>query len=312
MNQWIMKQPVMNKVLYSLIPIVLFAVFLYGWRALCVVIVTNGAAFITEYMMLRKKKGGKVSMAVFVTGTLLALTLPPSIPYWIAIVGAVFGVFFGKMVYGGFGMNIFNPAIVGRTFIYVSFPKEMTVIWWKPFSILPGGFVQYMPYNAVTTATPMTTYRDTHALQPLWDLFSGITPNIGGGCMGESSALLLLLVACYLIATKAAKWQPMVACLLSFTLFSLLFYHENPLYFLFSGGIIFGSILMITDPISMAKTAPGIWIYGALVGFLTVFIRRYSLFIEGFMFALLLGNTFMPIIEYFIQMGVKPKTQTPS
>ncbi len=301
MNNIILKQTMMNKVLYSLMPLILFGVFLYGWRSLVVVLVSNAFAFLTEYLMIRKKKGGKVSTAVFVTGTLIALTLPPAIPFWIAAVGSVFGVLFGKMVYGGFGMNIFNPALVGRAFIYISFPKEMTVQWTKPFTSLPGGFTAFNTPDLLTTATPMTIYRDQQLLQPLRDLFIGITPNIGGGCIGEASAGLILLAGIYLIITKTAKWQSMVSVILTFSLCSYLFYHENPLYFLFSGGVLFGSVFMITDPISSPKTNLGLWINGVLVGFLTVFIRKFSLFIEGFMFSILLANTFMPLIEYYIQ-----------
>ncbi len=127
MNNIILKQKMMNKVLYALVPIIFFSIYLFGWRVLAVLLVSNLFAFLTEYMFIRKKKFGKVSMAVFVTGTLLALTLPPTIPFWMAAVGSIVAIGFGKMVFGGFGMNVFNPAIVGRTFIYISFPNAMTM-----------------------------------------------------------------------------------------------------------------------------------------------------------------------------------------
>lgn len=233
-------------------------------------------------------------MAVFVTGTLVALTIPPTIPLWIAAVGSVFGVMFGKMVFGGFGMNVFNPAIVGRTFIYISFPKAMTVQWLKPFTSFPGGFLHWMKVDHMTAASPIITFRDTGVMEPLQNVALGNIP----GSIGETSAVLIILAAIYLIFTKTAKWQPMVATLLSFSLFTFIFFGENPLFFILSGGFLFGTVFMITDPISMPKKPLAIWIYGILVGFLTVFIRKFSLFAEGFMFALLLGNVFMPIIEY--------------
>jgi len=303
MDKLLLKQPMMNKVLYSLIPIILFSIFLFGWRVFTVILVSNIAAFITEYLFVHKKKGGKVSMAVFVTATLLALTLPPTIPYWIAVVGVVFGVTFGKMVFGGFGMNVFNPAIVGRTFIYISFPQAMTVSWLKPFSSFPGGFGAYFNKHLLTSATPMINLRITGELISLKSLFFG---NISGS-MGETSALLIIIAAIYLLITKTARWEAVLSAISGLLVFGFIFNGGNPLYILFSGGAMFGSVFMITDPVSLPKEKISIWIYGVLVAFLTVVIRKYSLFIEGFMFALLLGNTFMPIIEYAV---IKLKKQS--
>ncbi len=303
----ILKQVMMNKVLYSLLPIIIFSIYLFGWRVLSVIIFTNAVSYLTEWFMIRKKPNAKVSMAVFVTGTLLALTLPPSIPLWIAGVGAVVGVIFGKMVFGGFGANIFNPAIVGRTFIYISFPQAMTVKWLTPFSGFPGGFTRWgggINSNLITSASPMSALSEG-ITEPLSNLFFGFIP----GSMGETSALLIVVAAIYLIFTKTAKWQAMLSCLLAFVLFNALFNPENIVNNIFSGGILFGTVFMITDPISMSKTKQGIWIYGLIVGFLTVFIRKFSLFTEGFMFALLLGNTFMPIIDYLIQKSTSKKAK---
>jgi len=294
MKKIILKQTIMAKVLYSLVPIILFSIYLFGWRILAVLIISNLSAFFTEYLFIRKKKAGKVSMAVFVTGTLLALTLPPTIPLWIAAVGSIVGITFGKMVFGGFGMNMFNPAIVGRTFIYVSFPNAMTVNWLIPLTKFPGGFAIWQNKTLLTAATPIIEFKKNGILPDLTNAFAGLIP----GSLGETSALLIILAAIYLLVTKTAKWQAMLSTLISFTLFTVLFYGQNPLPFILTGGILFGTVFMITDPVSMPKNKQAIWIYGILVGFLTVFIRRLSLFTEGFMFALLLGNTFMPIIEY--------------
>lgn len=289
----------MNRVLYALAPVLIFGIYLYGWRVAVMVLISNLAAYVTEYMFIYKKKGGKVSMAVFVTGTLVALTLPPTLPFWIAALGSVVAIAFGKMVFGGFGTNIFNPAILGRTFIYVSFPQQMTVEWAKPFlpNDFPGGFIRWSVDSAMRTgATIMGQFRlGNEVTYSLRDTFLGFEP----GSMGETSALLILLAGIYLIVTKTAKWIPMLATLTSITLFSLVFYPgQNPLFLLFSGGALFGIVYMVTDPVSQPKGNSALWIYGALIGFLTVFIRRYSLFAEGFMFALLLTNAFMPIIEY--------------
>ena len=307
----LMKQPIMNKVLYALAPLLVFAIYLYGWRVAVVVLASNLAACATEYLFIRAKKGGKVTMAVFVTGTLLALSLPPTIPFWIAALGSVVAVAFGKMVFGGFGTNIFNPAILGRTFVYVSFPQQMTVAWLKPYlpSDFPGGLIRWgMDAPLRTGATVLGQLRLGKAAgTPLLDTFLGFE----AGSIGETSALLILLAGIYLIGAKAAKWIPMLATLLSLAIFNLIFNPgQNPLFLLCSGGALFGVVYMVTDPVSQPKGTPALWIYGLLVGLLTVFIRRYSLFAEGFMFALLLANVIMPIVEYGLNLRTKKGART--
>lgn len=299
----------MNRVLNALIPSTIFAIFLFGWRILAVILAANIAGYLTEYLFIRNKKGGKVSMACFVTATLVAMTLPPTIPLWMSAVGAVIAIAFGKMVFGGFGTNPFNPAILGRTFIYVSFPEQMTVSWLRPYTIadFPGGFLRWTgSSDLITSATILGQYRlkmpVTHSFM---DAFLGYIP----GSIGETSAVLLVLAGLYLIVSKTAKWQPMLATTLSILIFNWIFYPgDNPLFLLVTGGALFGIVFMTTDPVSQAKGKYAIWIYGILIGFLTVYIRRFSLFAEGFMFALLLTNAFMPIIEYGLDNYVlKPK-----
>ncbi|HOH96839.1 MAG TPA: RnfABCDGE type electron transport complex subunit D [Candidatus Cloacimonadota bacterium] len=307
MFEKILKQQMMNRVLYALAPLLLLAIYMFGWRVLGIVLSANLAAYFTEYLFIYRKKGGKVSMAAFVTATLVALTLPPTIPMWISAVSAVVSIAFGKMVFGGFGTNVFNPAILGRTFVYISFPNQMTISWLKPyhFSDFPGGLIRWTAESGMRTgATILNHYRATgEALHSFQDAFLGFVP----GSAGETSALLIILAGIYLILTKTAKWQPMVATLGALILCSLAFYpKENPLYFLVSGGAMFGIVYMVTDPVSSPKGKIAIWVYGILVGFLTVFIRRFSLFAEGFMFALLLTNAFMPLIEYGLEKaGIK-------
>ncbi len=309
MFERILKQSIMNRVLYALIPSMIFAIFLFGWRVLAVVLAANAAGYITEYLFIYKKKAGKVSMACFVTSTLVAMTLPPTIPIWMSAVGAIIAIAFGKMVFGGFGTNPFNPAILGRTFVYVSFPQQMTVNWIKPFTMsdFPGGFLRWSGGSEmITSATILGQFRlgrpvDTSFLNAFLGYISG--------SIGETSALLLILAGLYLIVSKTAKWQPMVSTAVSILLFNWIFYPaENPLFMLVTGGAMFGIVFMTTDPVSQAKGKYAIWIYGIMIGFLTVFIRRFSLFAEGFMFALLLTNAFMPIIEYGIDNYLlKPK-----
>lgn len=308
MFERIMKQTIMNRVLYALAPLLLFSIYLFGWRVLAVVAVANIFAYITEYLFIFKKKAGKVTMAAFVTATLVAMTLPSTIPLWISAVAAVVSIAFGKMVFGGFGTNVFNPAILGRTFVYISFPNQMTISWIKPFTGFPGGFAYWSGNKAMETgATILNQHRmGIDNLFSSKDAFLGFIP----GSLGETSAVLIMLAAVYLIFTKTAKWQPMLGTAASILLFNFIFYPSmNPLYFLFSGGAMFGIVFMTTDPVSQPKGKLSLWIYALLIGFFTVFIRKLSLFAEGFMFALLLTNSFMPLIDYAVESFSKAKVK---
>jgi Na+-transporting NADH:ubiquinone oxidoreductase subunit B len=311
MPTFFLKQPMMNKVLYSLLPITLWGIFLFGWRVLAIIVMTNLAAVGIEYLFVRTKKDPRVTTAALVTGTLLALSLPPTIPLWMAMVGGAVAILFGKMAFGGFGMNLFNPAILGRTFLYISFPQAMASSWLTPFHTLPGGFSTYFPVDNMTSATYLGIAKFTPADRLLQALTPFTTMNqflgFEAGSIGEVSVALILLAAIYLIVTKTANWRPMLSGVIGLVLAQGLFSgFTSVLVSLCAGGAMFGIVFMITDPVSMPKQKIVIWIYGFFVGFLTVFIRRYSSFVEGFMFALLLGNMFMPILEYAFERAAKP------
>ena len=305
------KQKMMRTVLLALIPIALLAVFLYGWRWVLMGLLVGLAAVISEYLVMRSinKEKAKVSEAVFVSAALFTLTLPTMTPMWVAVVGIVFGVVFGKGVFGGFGRNIFNPALVGRCFIYVAFPAHMTMTWPQPFLSLPGGFAAYSTaVDAISAATPIITYNASGALPNYLHLFLG---NVAGS-LGESSALLILLSGLFLVYKKVASWQLMVSTIVSGTALSALFHYAGvtqatgmaaapPLFMLLSGGFLFGSIFMVTDPISAPKTKQAQWVAGTLVGLITVIIRTFSLFTEGMMFAILIVNAFTPLLELQIK-----------
>lgn len=299
-SKYFTKQKMMRTVIVSLIPIILAATYYFGLRVLLLLFVVNIFAIGTEYIY-EKKNNKKVSEAVLVTGILYTLTLPPSIPYWMAVVGIIFAVLFGKMVFGGFGKNIFNPALVGRAFIYVSFPEPLTISWTSVSTSFPGGFVKYINQGieAVSTATPMLAYREAGTMFPPLDILIGKV----SGSIGETSAILIILAGIYLIYTKVASWQTMAGCFTGFIGLSTILYLlgmsqvPNPIYGLFSGGFLFATVFMATDPISSAKTKGGKWIYGIIIGVVTVIIRGFSLFAGGAMFAILMGNTFAPIID---------------
>ena len=244
------------------------------------------------------------------TCLLFTLTLPPSVPFWIAAVGIAFGVIFGKCVFGGFGRNIFNPALVGRCLIYVSFPAYMTVSWTQPFSGFPGGLINWSGgVDALTSSTPMILLNKEGVVTDYLHLFLG---NISGS-LGETSALLILAAAVYLVVTKTASWKIIVSCLASFAVFGSILYltgviAADPLFSILSGGFLFAAVFMATDPISAPKQEPSKYIYGILIGIVAMVIRAFSIFTEGVMFAILIVNAFVPLIDRNIKiLGEKRK-----
>ncbi|GAU79379.1 RnfABCDGE type electron transport complex subunit D [Fusibacter sp. 3D3] len=309
-----MKQAMMRKVVYSLLPIVCAGIYFFGLRVLILLIVVTLFACLTEWVFVRNK-AQKITEAVFVTAILFTMTLPPQTPYWIAIIGIIFGVLFGKMVFGGFGKNPFNPALVGRAFIYVNFPKFMTVQWTQPVDGFFGGFTSYLgkPIDAITQSTPMLIYRATGETAPLKDLLLG---NIAGS-IGETSALLILLMGIYLIYTKAAAKETIFSVIIGFLIMDSAFYFSgfqqvpSPIYGLMAGGILFGAVFMATDPISSPKTFQGRIIYGLMIGCITVIIRGFALFAGGIMFAILIGNTFAPILDEAV-IAIKNRKKLPA
>lgn len=304
-SKYFMKQKMMRTVLWSLLPIYLFSIYLFGWRVLLVLAVSLISAFVGELLILRMINGdkAKVTEAAFVTAGLLTLTLPPTVPIWIVVVGTLFGIIFGKAIFGGFAKNVFNPALVGRAFIYVSFPTQMTMQWQKPFAGFPGGLLKWSgAVDMATEVTPMINMNvNGIAASPVNLLIGNIS-----GSMGETSAILIILAGVYLIYTKTASWKIMASVTASGLVFSLLFNMlgattVNPLFTLLSGGFLFGTVFMATDPVSAPMKDSGKIIYGILIGFITIVIRTFSLFTEGMMFAILIGNSFAPLINMNIK-----------
>ena len=296
----VLKQKIMRRMLIALTPIVFFSVFLFGWRMLALLFVVCLVGILSEYAAMRliNGKAAKVSEAVLVSCFLFTLTLPPTTPWWTAAIGISFGIFFGKGVFGGFGRNIFNPALVGRCFIYISFPVFLTASWSAPFTTLPGGFASFGVIDATSMATPMMLLKTTGEVTGHLQLFLGMI----SGSAGETSALLILAAAVYLLVTKTASWRIMLSCTLTFMVLVTILYflditQADPLVSLLSGGFLFGTVFMATDPISAPGDKFAQVLFGVLVGAATVLIRTYSLFTEGVMFAILFANTFAPLID---------------
>jgi Na+-transporting NADH:ubiquinone oxidoreductase subunit B len=301
LKDYFLKQKMMTRVLISLTPVLLASVYFYGLRTLALLLVVTVTGIVSEYAIMRLINGekAKVSEALFVTCLLFTLTLPPTVPFWVAAVGIAFGVVFGKCVFGGFGRNFFNPALVGRCFIYVSFPAHMTIEWVKPFAGLPGGLLKWSgSVDALTSATPMILLNKEGVATDYLRMLLG---NISGS-LGETSALLILVAAIYLIVTKTASWKIIASSLASFTIFGTILYltgviQADPLFSLLSGGIMFAAVFMATDPVSAPKQETSKYIYGALIGIVAMIIRAFSLFTEGVMFAILIVNAFAPLID---------------
>ena len=296
-NKW---QKPMNKVLYALAPAIAASIYFFGWRALILILVSNAAALLCEYAFARHYRE-QVTSAVFVSATLFAMSLPPAIPFWMAVVGIAFGIGFAKMAFGGFGKNIFNPAIAGRAFIYVNFSTPMTGRWFEPFQGGWGGLSHYS-VDAVCNATPMQILK-TGGHVPLENLLLGNT----AGCLGETAAVLLLVGGLYLMFNKTANYRLSVSCLAAALLLQSILHYAGvdnampPIQATLSGGFILAALFMVTDPVSAPKTNPGRWIYGILIGVLTVVIRTFSVWAEGAMFAILLGNMFAPLIDQCVE-----------
>ena len=324
------RQKIMEKVLLALSPAAAGAVYFFGWRTLVMTLWVMAVACATEYF-LAKRRGDPLTGSCLVTGALLGLALPPTLPFWMGAVGAVVGVAFGKELFGGFGRNVFNPAIVGRAFLYVSFPEEMTK-WFIP--AFQGGFGGLLSWggrrtmdvnghvmDALTAATPMWFRRDVGFPDTftIWDqikqLFTGGIGGVfqgndgaqhilGAGSAGEVSALLLMIGGIYLLYTKTANWRLVASSFAAAAAASLIFRHVMgadavpPLLFtLFSGGLVYACFFMVTDPVSAPKNKQAQLWYGAFIGVMIVFFRWKAVFAGGVAFAILLGNTVGPTLD---------------
>jgi Na+-transporting NADH:ubiquinone oxidoreductase subunit B len=293
-------QKLMVRVLIATVPLIAFAVYLFGLRILLLLAVTNLAGFITEYLFTRRE-GKPVSSAVFVSATLFTLSLPPPIPVWMAVVGVVFGVLFGKMVFGGFGRNIFNPALTGRAFIYVSFGGFMTAMWHEPFSGFPGGLLHYT-VDAVTRATPGMLMKTGTYFTPS-ELFFGFK----SGTIGGTTPLLAIICGLYLLFTKTASYRIVVSGIAGYIAIQSLLWKMgvanavDPLHGIMAGSFLVAIFFYATDPVSASQTDEGRWLYGAFIGIMASIITVFSAWPAGAMFAILLGNMFAPITDHLIK-----------
>jgi Na+-transporting NADH:ubiquinone oxidoreductase subunit B len=305
----IMKQKPMFQVVFALVPLALASTYFFGWKTLVVLAIVNVAGFLAEYVFARVYKT-QVTSAVFVTNFLFALSLPPTIPLWIPVVGIVFGVVFGKMAFGGFGRNVFNPALTGRAFIYVSFGAQMTAAssWVLPASGGAGALGMWQA-DAVSGATPLVSLASGEHVSFVKLLVGNVA-----GSFGETSAILIVLGGLYLMLKKTANWRIVASGIGTYLVVQLIFWLAgvsgayDPLSGLLSGSLLYGMMFMATDPVSSSQTTDiGRVIYGALIGVLTVLIRTFSVWPEAITFSILLANMFAPLLNYVIREAKNKK-----
>jgi Na+-translocating ferredoxin:NAD+ oxidoreductase subunit D len=285
---------IMWTVVATLIPVVAAAMYFFGPRALAVIAAATAGAVLTERLFGPRNALRDGSAAI--TGILLGLTLPPGLALWMAAVGGAFGIGFGKLIFGGLGQNVFNPALLGRAFLMAAFPASLT-----SWSHLRGQEV-----DAVSAATPLGLMKFDGATTEIPALLLGSTP----GSLGETSALIILLCGGYLAWKRYLNWRIPTSILMAVGLLSGVLHaldpdrYPAPLFMLFSGGLMLGAVYMATDMVTSPITRLGAWIFGAGIGFLVVLIRIWGGLPEGVMYAILFMNALVPFINRATQPRV--------
>ncbi len=299
----------MYGVVLALVPALLWSFYVYGVGALVVTLTSVCACIFFEWaitkFILKQENSTITDGSAILTGILLAFNLPSNLPVWIIVIGALVAIGIGKMTFGGLGCNPFNPALVGRVFLLISFPVQMTS--WP----IQGQLNAYI--DAETAATPLALMKaavkgDASALSQLpssWDMFVGAD----FGCVGEVSALALLLGLAYMLWKKIITWHIPVSIIATVFVFTGIMHlvdstvYASPVAHIFTGGIMLGAIFMATDYVTSPMSHKGMIVYGVAIGFLTVVIRLFGAYPEGMSFAILLMNAFTPLINTYC----KPK-----
>ncbi|MBT8072019.1 MAG: RnfABCDGE type electron transport complex subunit D [Xanthomonadales bacterium] len=296
---------IMWSVVISLVPVLAASIFFFGPSAILVIGASVAGCLLTE-RLFGSNPGSVADGSAVITGLLLGLSLPPGFPMWMAFLGGFFGVAFGKLIFGGLGQNIFNPALVGRAFLQAAFPVAITTWparagnWWT----LQGDNLA-LPFmtpvvDTATAATPLGNlkFADEPVVTPIFDLFFGTT----SGSLGETSALFILIGGLYLAYRGHLNWHIPLSIFVSAFAVSGIFYAIGisqfpPFFMLFSGSIMFGAFYFATDMVTSPVTNKGCWLYGFGIGFLVVIIRIWGGLPEGVMYAILLMNAMVPFIN---------------
>jgi electron transport complex protein RnfD len=282
---------VMRAVIYALFPAVIASIYYFKFRAFLLIIVCIAGTVLSEALIqkLRRKPVTIHDGSALLTGLLLALILPPTLPLWAAFLGAVMAIVIGKQIFGGLGQNIFNPALIGRAFLMATFPVMLTT-WIKP------GLRE-----AVTTATPLSILKFDKVVTPTMQLFFGNT----GGSLGETCAIALIIGGVFLLVMRIMDWRIPLSYIGTVVVLSGILFLIKPTHFvapwfhLFSGGLLLGALFMATDPVTSPVTKKGRYIFGVGGGVLVVIIRTWGGLPEGVMYSILLMNAFTPLINRY-------------
>ncbi len=301
-------QKIMYRVVYAMIPAMAWGIYMFGLDAIRVGLISVISCISIEFLIQKyvlKVKPSVSDGSALITGILLAFNVPSSLPWWIIIIGAIAAMGIGKLSFGGLGANIFNPALVGRVFLLISFPVQMTS-W--PSTRLMG-------VDAVSAATPLSVIKEgikngtpVSQLEGLPNL-TDVAIGFNHGSLGEISAILLILGGLYMIWKKVITWQIPVSIILTVALISGIFWainpeiYVNPVYHIFTGGLMLGAIFMATDMVTSPMTGKAQIIYGIGIGVITISIRMFGAYPEGISFAILIMNAFTPLLNMYI----KPK-----
>jgi electron transport complex protein RnfD len=326
---------IMFNVVLSLLPVCVFSVWQYGISSTVLIVTVTASCLGTERFFSSKSGKGNTlgDWSATITGLLLALTLPPNFPLWMGAVAGFAAIALGKALFGGLGFNPFNPALVGRAFVQAAFPSTIasfvpayapqrfsefapsTLTWplMQPADNLP--WIKAAAVDAFTGATPLARWKFENFTYPAQDFLTGMVT----ASAGETSAILILLCGGYLAARRFMDWRIPVSVLGSALLVAWGFYlydpshYPSPGFVLLSGGLVLGAVFMATDMATSPVTPLGVWIYGALIGLVTVIIRYFGGLTEGVMYAILLGNAAVPLIERITQprlYGARPKEKS--
>jgi len=293
----------MSTVIIALAPAFFYSIFIFGWHALLLCVLSVVASVGIE-ALAQRLLGRKVTItdgSAFITGILLAFSLPPGVPFWIPIAGSIFAIVVVKQLFGGLGHNFINPALAGRAFLMASWPSLLMTRWLAPF----GGTLSGM--DSITGATPLSLLKNPANYGNPDFIFTQLNTSsmiknlfIGkiGGSIGETSALLLLIGGLFLMVTGIVDFRIVTSFLGSFALFVLVLPTKgNILFHFFSGGLLLGAFFMATDWVTTPVTKKGRWIFGTGCGIITAIIRQWGSYPEGVSSAILLMNILTPLID---------------
>ncbi len=286
----------MIDVMIALLPVISMAYYVFGWLAIKQILICTGTCLVSEFIFvgMRKKSLTLTDFSALITGVILGLSLPAPAPWYIAVVASVTAIGLGKVIFGGLGMNIFNPAMVGRAFVMIAFASAMAA----------SGYIdKSMSIDVMTMATPLNAFKQSGILTSYSNLIFGSI----NGSPGEVSGIACILGGVYLCLRKTVSWQIPAGVIFAVLILGYLAQISGiqtgwtVLHHIFSGSLLFGAFFIATDPVTSPLTPKGKFIFGAGVGILIIIIRLFSGYPEGVMFAVLLMNSLTPLINRWVK-----------